>query len=377
MDQAGASHFGGTRQGMAIAWPNRIKDAGGIRSQFHHMIDIVPTILEAVGVQAPSMVNGIAQKPIEGVSMAYTWDKANATAPSTRTTQYFEMFGNRAIYHDGWIAATTPPSPPWLLGLTKMPDVINGYKWELYNIADDYSEYNDLAAKMPDKLRQMQELFLVEASKYNVFPLDNSIVQRLVAPRPSATAGRDAFTYSGVSSGLDQAAAPDIIARSYTITAEVEVPQGGGDGMIATLGGRFGGYGLYLLKGKPVFTYNALALVRFRWEGQEALTPGKHTIVFDFKYDGPGVGKGGSGVLKVDGKDVATKKIPHTIPFLMTIDETFDVGMDTRTPVDDNDYKVPFRFTGKIDKLTYKLGPPQLTEADREIMHAHIIKAKD
>ena len=174
-----ASHFGGTRQGMAISWPDRIKDAGGIRTQFHHMIDIVPTILEATGIPAPVMVNGIAQKPIEGVSMAYTFDKANANAPSTRTTQYFEMFGNRAIYHDGWIAATTPPAPPWLLGTAKLPDVVNGYKWELYNIADDYSENNDLAAKMPDKLREMQELFLVEAAKYNVFPLDNSILPRI------------------------------------------------------------------------------------------------------------------------------------------------------------------------------------------------------
>ena len=185
-----ASHFGGTRQGMAMAWPDRIKDAGGIRTQFHHMIDIVPTILEATGIPAPVMVNGIAQKPIEGVSMAYTWDKANANAPSTRTTQYFEMFGNRAIYHDGWIAATTPPAPPWLMGLTKMPDVVNGYKWELYNIAEDYSESNDLAAKMPDKLRQMQELFLIEATKYNVFPLDNSIAPA----RPGAAAERDCRT---------------------------------------------------------------------------------------------------------------------------------------------------------------------------------------
>src|SRR5260370_28812932 len=167
-----ASHFGGTRQGMAIAWPNRIKDAGGIRTQFHHLIDIVPTILEAASIPAPKMVNGIAQKPIEGVSMVSTWDKENANAPSTRTTQYFEMFGNRAIYHDGWIAATTPPAPPWLMGMSKMPNVVNRYKWKLYNSAQHYSEANDLAARMPDKLREMQELVLVEASKYNVFPLD-------------------------------------------------------------------------------------------------------------------------------------------------------------------------------------------------------------
>jgi arylsulfatase A-like enzyme len=372
-----ASHFGGTRQGMAIAWPNRIKDAGGIRTQFHHMIDIVPTILEATGIPAPLMVNGIAQKPIEGVSMAYTFDNANANAPSTRKTQYFEMFGNRAIYHDGWIAATTPPAPPWLMGLAKMPDVINGYKWELYNIAEDYSEANDLAATMPDELRQLQEIFLMEATKYNVFPLDNTVIQRLLTPRPSATAGRDVFTYSGETSGIDVSDAPSILNRSYSITAEVEIPQNGGDGMIATLGGRFGGYGLYLLKGKPVFTYNFVDLVRFRWEGQQALIPGKHTVVFDFTYDGPGFGKSGTGVLKVDGSDVANKKIPHTIPFFMALDETFDVGVDTRSGVDDNDYQVPFRFTGKISKVTIKLGPTQLTEADREITHAHILRAKD
>ena len=371
-----ASHFGGTRQGMAISWPNRIKDAGGIRSQFHHMIDIVPTILEATGIQAPVMVDGIAQKPIEGVSMAYTWDVANADAPSTRTTQYFEMFGDRAIYHDGWIAATTPPQPPWLLGLAKMPDVLNGYNWELYHIAQDYSENKDLAASMPEKLRELQETFLVEAEKYNVFPLDNSIVQRLLAPRPSASAGRDVFTYSGALSGLDSAAAPNVIARSFSITADLDIPEGG-DGMIVTLGGRFGGYGLYLLKGKPVFTYNLLALERFRWEGQEALAAGKHELVFDFRYDGPGVGKGGVGILKVDGTQVANLSIPHTIPFIMTIDETFDIGEDTRTPVDDEDYQVPFRFTGAIDKLTFRLGRLQLAENDIRAMHKSLLAAKD
>ena len=353
-----ASHFGGTRQGMVMAWPNRIKDAGGIRTQFHHLIDIVPTILEVTGIKAPVMVDGVAQKPIEGVSMAYTWDKANATAASTRTTQYFEMFGNRALYHEGWVATTTPPNAPWFMGVGKFPDVVNGYKWELYNIADDYSEYDDLAAKMPDKLRELQELFLVEAAKYQVLPLDNSILPRLLAPKPSYTAGRTEFTYSTELSGTPNSDAPNILAKSYTITADVEVPAGGGEGMIVTDGGRFGGYGLYLLKGKPVFLYNLLALERFRWEGKDALTPGKHTIVFDFKYDGPGMAKGGAGVLSVDGKEVANQKIPHTIPALLTIDESFDVGVDTRTGVDDKDYKLPFRFTGKLGKVTFKLIPP-------------------
>lgn len=356
-----ASHFGGTRQGMVIAWPNRIKDRGGIRHQFHHMIDIVPTILDVAGIPAPKMVNGIAQKPIEGVSMAYTFDKANADAPSTRDTQYFEMFGNRGIYHKGWYACTTPPAGPWLMGLTKMPDVINGYKWELYNIDEDYSQANDLAAKMPDKLREMQELFLVEAAKYQVFPLDNDIIQRLLAPRPSYIAGRTEFSYSRELTGTPNSNAPNILAKSYTITAEIEVPAAGrADGMIVTDGGRFGGYGLYLLKGKPVFTYNLLALEKFRWEGQEPLAPGKHTLEFDFRYDGPGMAKGGSGVLKVDGKEVATKSIPHTIPAIMTIDETLDIGSDTRTPVDDADYQVPFRFTGTLGKVSFKLGPSEL-----------------
>jgi arylsulfatase len=385
-----ASHFGGTRQGMVISWPNRIKDTGGIRTQFHHMIDIVPTILEAAGIQAPVMVNGIAQKPIEGVSMAYTFDKANANAPTTRMTQYFEMWGNRAIYHDGWVAATTPPAPPWLLGTAKLPeDVVNGYKWELYNIAEDYSESNDLAARMPDKLRELQELFLVEAQKYNVFPLDNSVLQRVLAARPSATAGRTNFTYSGELPGVPYSDAPSILNRSYTITAEVEIPgrqtgtvgsagsQGGSEGMIVTLGGRFGGYALYLLKGKPVFVYNFLDLERFRWEGQQALTPGKHTIEFDFTYDGPGLGKGGKGVLRVDGEDVATNKVTHTIPFLVTIDETFDVGVDTRTPVDDGDYQVPFSFTGKLDKVTFKLAPEQLTSDDRRTIQHALAPAHD
>jgi arylsulfatase A-like enzyme len=360
-----ASFFGGTRQGMVMSWPGHITDVGGIRTQFHHMIDIVPTILDAAAIQAPVMVNGIAQKPIEGISMAYTWDKANANAPSKRKTQYFEMFGNRAVYHDGWIAATPPPQPPWLLGTAKMPEVLNGYKWELYNIADDYSENNDLATKYPDKLKELQELFLVEAQKYQVFPLDNSILARILAPRPSAVAGRTEFTYSGEISGLPDGNAPNIIGKSFSITAEVEIPQGGAEGMLNTLGGRFGGYGLYMVKGKPVFTYNLLAVERFRWEGQEALTAGKHTIVFDFKYDGPGMAKGGTGVLSVDGREIARKAIPHTIPAIMTIDESFDVGVDTRTGVDDNDYQPPFRFTGKIIKLTVNLKPEPMSADER------------
>ena len=366
-----ASHFGGTRQGMAISWPGHIDDVGGIRTQFHHFIDIVPTILEAAGIPAPEEVDGIKQKPIEGVSMAYTFSKANANAPSKRQTQYFEMFANRGIYHDGWYACTTPPAAPWLLGTAKLPDV-NDYKWELYNISEDFSQNNDLAAKNPDKLKEMQALFLAEAAKYQVLPLDNSVLPRLLTPRPSATAGRSVFTFSGENVGIPAANAPHLLNRDYTITADITIPDGGAEGMIATMGGRFGGYGLYLLKGRPVFVYNLLNLKRTRWEagiGAEdwlagsALPPGKHTLVFDFKYDGPGPGKGGTGVFSVDGKELSRQKVEHTIPFLMALDESLDIGVDTRTPVDSS-YSLPFKFTGKIDKLTYKIGHEQLTAAE-------------
>jgi arylsulfatase A-like enzyme len=370
-----ASHFGGTRQGLCISWPGHIKDLGAIRAQFHHVIDIVPTILEATGIRAPEEVNGIKQKPIEGVSMAYTFDKANANASSTRNKQYFEIIANRGIYQDGWYACTTPPVAPWILN-APMP-AVEDYKWELYNLAEDYSQFNDLAAKMPDKLKELKGVFVDEAKKYNVFPLDNSQFARAIAPRPSTIAGQTVFTYSGEMPGIPTGNAPNILNKSYTITADVEVPPDGAEGMIVTEGGRFGGFGFYLLKGTPVFTYNFLDLERFRWAAPDALAPGKHTLVFDFTYDGPGIAKGGAGVLKVDGKEVANQKIPHTISFLLPADETFDVGVDTRTGVDDNDYQVPFRFTGKLDKVTFNLGREQLMAEDRKVIQERLAGAHD
>ena len=363
-----ASHFGGTRQGMAISWPKRITDAGGIRHQFHHVIDIMPTILEATGLQMPDTVNGIPQKPVDGISMLYTFDKVNANAPSVRKTQYFEMLGMRGLYHEGWMASTTPPYVPWAAfeGLPqKAPkDILNGYTWELYNLADDPTQADDIAAKYPEKLMELQRIFMAEAAKYNVLPLDNRTLPRFLEARPSATAGRSLFTYSHELANVPKGGAPSIIDRSYTITAEVEMPQGGAEGMLVTDGGRFGGYGLYILKGKPVFVYNFVNLERFRWEAKDALSPGKHAIVFDFKYDGIGFGHGGSGTLTVDGKVVDTKKIPKTLPFVFPVDETFDVGVDTRTPIDDRDYQVPFRFQGKLVKLTVELHPMKGTLAE-------------
>jgi arylsulfatase len=264
-----------------------------------------------------------------------------------------------------------------------LPEV-NEYKWELYNLAEDYSQSNDLAGQNPDKLKELVGLFLAEAGKYQVLPLDNSILPRLIAPRPSATAGRPVLSYVGENAGIPVGNAPSILNRDYTITAEVTIPKGGAEGMIATMGGRFGGYGLYLLKGKPVFVYNLLNLKRSRWEGGVggrdwlggSLKPGKHTIAFDFKYNGPGFGKGGTGVLSVDGKELSRQTMEHSIPFLMAIDESFDIGVDTRTSVDDT-YKLPFRFTGTINKLTFNLGREQLTAEDREVMKKVLASARN
>jgi len=383
-----ASHFGGTAQGMCMSWPGHINDAGGIRGQFHHLIDVVPTILEAADIPRPELINGVKQRPMDGVSMSYTWDKANANLPSQRTTQYFEMLGNRAIYHDGWVAATTPATIPWEMNTATPPDVITGYNWELYNVGEDPTESRDLAGKMPEKLKQMQEIFYAEAEKHDVLPLDNTTLSRWNSPKPNLTGDKTVFTYSGRPISIPNSGAPHILNRSYTITADVEIPKGGAEGMIVTDGGRFGGYGLFLSKGelgiragKPVFLYNLLDLKRTVWAGPE-LHAGKHTIVFDFKIDGPGLGKGGTGVLSVDGKEVDRKSMEHGTPITFPEDENFDIGQDTRTGVAmiEYRYECPFKFTGKINKVTFELGPELLTEEDHknlpEIAHA-VALAKD
>ncbi len=350
-----ASHYGGTRNGMVISWPAHIKDAGGIRPQWHHTIDIVPTILDVSGLQQPSVVNGVAQKPIEGVSMAYTFD--DPKAPSTRRTQYFEMFGNRGIYHDGWVACTTPHFAPWEDQSNAPPvDVISGYKWELYNVAEDFSEAVNVADKYPDKLRELQLLFYAEAAKYNVLPLDDSKVARMnVALRPSLTRGRTEFTYYGSLTRIPEGAAPDVKNKSFRITASVLLPNGGEQGVVLTHGGLSAGYALMFKDGKPIFHYNLANVAHFNIAANDALTPGKHAVVFDFKYDGGGIGKGGTGTLSVDGKQVAAGRINATIPGRFSFDETFDVGEDTGTPVSE-DYDVPFKFTGKIEKVVVNLG---------------------
>jgi arylsulfatase A-like enzyme len=379
------SHFGGTKQGMAISWPRGIKDTGGIRHQFHHVIDIMPTVLEAAQLKLPERVDGIPQTPIEGVSMAYTFDKKNTDAPSTHKTQYFEMLGDHAIYHDGWILSSKVMRVPWDNSGKGHPDPAS-WPWELYDLSKDWTQYEDVAAKYPEKVKEMEALFWKEAERNQVLPLDATTFTRLVQPRPSLAAGRNVFTYSGEFTGTPNGDAPSIIATSYNFKADIEVPAGGAEGMIVTQGGRFAGYGFYVLKGKPVFTWNLVDLKRLKWEGSEVLSPGKHTLEYDFKYDGlgaatlafgspSGLGRSGTGVLKVDGKVVATKKMEKTIPMTLQWDENFDVGADTGTPVDDEDYQTPFRFTGKLEKLTLTIDRPKLSPEDikklKMAMHAN------
>jgi len=373
-----ASHFGGVRQGMAISWPAVIKDKGRIRDQFHHVIDIVPTILEAARIKQPKIVDGIVQSPIEGVSMMYTFDAKNARAPTTHRTQYFEMMGDRGIYHDGWFANTKVGRYPWE-NLAPVGNVMD-LPWELYDLRTDWTQTDDLAAKNPAKLKEMQALFWQEAKKYPVLPLDNSFVARAITPRPSITAGRNEFVWTGPITGIPNGDAPSLLNTSYHFKVDVDIPQGGADGMLVTQGGRFGGYGFYVLKSKPVFLWNLVDLKRLRWEGPE-LAPGKHVLEFDFKYDGmgpatiafgsyAGIGRGGTGVLMVDGKEVATQKMEKTIPFVLQWDESLDIGSDTETGVNDADYQPPFKFSGTLNKVTLIIDRPQLSPEDIKKLEA-------
>ena len=369
-----ASHLGGTRTGMVVTWPKRITDRGGIRNQFHHVIDVAPTILEAIGIPQPTMVNGIAQRPMDGVSMVYSWDRANAAAPSTRRTQYFEIFGNRAIYHEGWMANTRPAVTPWAGVNARVPtDVMNGYEWELYNLAEDPTQVDDLAAREPARLRMMQELWTIEATRNQVFPLNNSQIVVFTVERPGPAAGRTQFTYTTPMTSNQFGVSPAILNRSYKITAEIEVPQGGANGVLVTQGGRFAGYGLYLKDGRPTFTMNMLGLERPKWQAREPLPPGRHTIVFEWTMnrEGPPLGRGGTGRLLVGGRQVAERSLPRTVPIIWAWDETFDVGLDTGTSVDDADYQVPFAFTGRLHKVTFDLGESTATpEAIKALVEA-------
>jgi arylsulfatase len=383
-----ASRLGGTNQNMVVSWPARIKDKGALREQFMHVIDVMPTILEAAGISAPEIVDGIKQKPIEGTSFAYTFDAANAKAPSRHKIQYFEMMGQWALYNDGWMLSTKVNRAPWEAFGAANPDPLNNQVFQLYNLNTDFNQTDDIAAKYPDKVKEMRAQFLAEAEKYQVLPLDASVAARIVAPRPNITAGRSEFVYTRPMVGLPQGASPLLIDTSYTVTADIDVPQGGAEGMILTSGGRFAGYGFYLLKGKPVWLWNMVDLERIKWEGPDALTPGRHTVELDFKYDGlgagtlafnnfSGVGRPGTGTLKVDGKVVDTKTMPKTLPMILQWDESFDIGSDTLTGVNDADYQPPFALTAKLNKLTIKLDRPQLSLDDIKKLETAMSTASD
>ncbi len=380
-----ASQLGGINQNMAVSWPARIKDTGGLRQQFVHVIDVVPTILEVAGIRAPETVDGITQKPIEGTSFAYTFDAANADEPSRHKTQYFEMMGQWALYQDGWFLSTEVNRAPWEAFGAANPDPLNNQVLELYDLNSDFSQSANVADKHPDKVRAMKDSFIREAQKYGVFPLDASVAARVIAPRPNITAGRSEFVYTRPMTGLPQGDSPLLLNTSYTITAEIEVPEGGAEGMMLTSGGRFAGYGFYLLDSRPVFLWNLLDLKRIKWEG-EALAPGKHTVEFDFAYDGLGVGTlrynnmsglgaSGTGTLKVDGKVVDSKKMEKTLPVILQWDESFDIGSDTLTGVNDADYTPPFALTAKLEKLTVKMDRPELTPEAVKKLQEEMAKA--
>jgi arylsulfatase len=376
-----ASRLGGVNQNMVVSWPARIKDKGGLREQFVHVIDVVPTILEAAGLKAPELVDGIPQKPIEGTSFLYSFDAKNAKLPSRHKTQYFEMFGQWALYNEGWLLSTKVNRAPWEAFGPANPDPLNNQVLELYNLNNDFSQTTDLAAQNPQKVKEMKEAFIAEAKKYQVFPLDASVAARIVAPRPNITAGRTEFVYTHPMVGLPQGDSPGLLNSSYTVSADINVPAGGAEGMLLTSGGRFGGYGFYLKNSKPVWLWNMVDLERLKWEGAEPLSPGKHKLEFDFVYQGKGagtlafnnfsgVGGPGTGSLKLDGKVVATKTMAKTLPMILQWDESFDIGSDTLTGVNDADYQPPFRFTGTLNKLSIKLNRPQLSAEDTKSLEA-------
>jgi arylsulfatase A-like enzyme len=346
-----ASHFGGTRNGMVISYPDRITDAGGVRSQFHHVVDITPTILEVVGIEAPEVVDGITQKPMAGVSMAYTFDRPEAK--SARNTQYFELHGNLALYHDGWVAACGPVEMPWAFKMP--PPELGETPWELYHVAEDYSQSKDLASEYPEKLRELQDLFWIEASRNNALPIIVGTGRRSGPAQPSAVRGRTEFTYYPGTHRVPPGSAPDLVNRGFEVTADVEIPESGAEGVLFGQGGRFGGHVFYLLDGKLVYHYNLLGSVRHTVASAAPVPPGRHTLTLRFESDGKGFGLGGTVTLLVDGEEYATDHLERTVPWRMSYIEGLNIGRDTGTPVSE-DYSVPFAFTGELHKVNVTLG---------------------
>lgn len=348
------SNYGGTRNGMIVSWPKRIKTTNQVRTQWHHVIDVAPTVLEAANLPEPKSVNGTVQSPIEGVSMVYSFDQPNAK--STHKTQYFEIFGNRAIYHEGWFAGTVHRAP-W----EKVPrQKLQEDTWELYDTTKDFSLTNDLAAVNPTKLKELQAIFMSEASKYRVLPIDDRLMERMIASsagRPDLMEGRTSLTLSEGMDSMSENVFLNLKNRSCSITAELEIPEGGASGVVIAQAGRFGGWSLYLKDGKPTYCYNFLGLQEYKVSAEKVLAAGKSTLQMNFDYDGGGAGKGGLATLLVNGEKVASGRIERTQMSIFSADETAGVGKDDATPVT-TDYKERDNaFTGKILKVDLRVKP--------------------
>jgi arylsulfatase len=347
-----ASHWGGTRNGTVVHWPSGFKARGEVRSHFHHVIDLAPTVLEAAGLPHPTTVDGVEQHPIEGTSMLYSFD--GTTEADRRETQYFEMFCNRGIYHEGWTAVTRH-STPWMMGapLPAFEDDV----WELYE-PSDWSQANDRAADLPEKLAELQALWLDEARKHNVLPLDDRRIERFNADlvgRPVLVRGNSQILFGGMGR-LSESSVLNVKNKSHAVTAEVVVPEGSAQGVIIAQGGAFAGWSLYAKGGKPTYCYNLLGLQRFKVEGDAAMSPGTHQVRMEFAYDGGGLAKGGTVTLYVDGDEVGAGRVEGTVPMIFSGDETTDIGSDTASPVSDDYGPADNAFNGRVEWVQIDLG---------------------
>jgi arylsulfatase A-like enzyme len=349
-----ASHWGGTRNGTVVHWPRGIEEAGGLRSQFTHVIDIAPTILEAAGLPEPTMVNGVMQSPMEGTSMAYTFNEPDT--PERHDLQYFEMFGNRGVYHQGW-SAVTKHRTPWELGNLALP-AFDDDVWELYDGNHDYSQAHDLAAEHPEKLAELQRLWLIEATKYNVLPLDDRTAERFVpelAGRPTLIHGNSQLFFPGMGR-LSENSVVSIKNKSFSVTADLDIPDGGAEGVIIAQGGRFGGWAVYVKEGKAAFVYNVLGIHEFTTRAESPIPAGHHQVRLEFAYDGGGLAKGGDVTLFYDGDRVGSGRAEMTQPMIFSADETTDVGYESGTTVTPDYTAATSRFTGKLHWVQLDLG---------------------
>jgi arylsulfatase len=357
-----ASHWGGTRNGTIVHWPAGFKSSGEVRSQFAHVIDVAPTVLEAARLPEPTFVHGVQQTPLEGVSMAYSFDDAGAA--ERHTTQYFEMFCNRGIYHQGW-TAVTKHGTPWVLVGGEKP-AFDDDVWELYDTTADWTQANDLSAEHPNKLAELQRLFLVEATKYNVLPLDDRVAERIlpeVAGRPTLVKGDRQLLFGGMGR-LSENSVVSIKNKSHAVTAEIEVPEGGAQGVIIAQGGSIGGWSLYLKDGKPRYCYNLLGIQRFYVDSESEVPEGTHQVRMEFDYAGPGLGKGGTATLYLDGVSVGQGEVAATAPMIFSADDTCDIGVENGALVAD-DYPVPNAFTGEVNWVEIDVGAAGADEDHR------------